>query len=180
MLGTWDYSSCAQFHHVSICQHYAGKSPTAAHIIYHEYFLCLHRLLSNDILLFWWFGYWRSTYARRILYVLMFTTQCLLISDKVEEPSVFTTSFHVNNHSFLLLVKNLTWSEALEQCKNNKMDLASIADTFVQSILTVNVSRAGTPMWIGLFSEDVSVQEKSYLSIHSLLFIFFFCFTSLI
>ncbi|PWA19051.1 hypothetical protein CCH79_00004967 [Gambusia affinis] len=80
---------------------------------------------------------------------------CQYYADKTEEKTIITEqSLIVKDYSFLLVSKNLSWFEASEYCKRKSMYPASIPDAFVQSVLSVNVSRVGTAMWIGLFSED--------------------------
>uniref|UniRef100_A0A8C7YJW1 Lymphocyte antigen 75 n=1 Tax=Oryzias sinensis TaxID=183150 RepID=A0A8C7YJW1_9TELE len=70
------------------------------------------------------------------------------------EPVVSDATFEVNGQTFKLIFKNLTWFEALHECQGNGMNLSSVSDVLVQSSLSVNVSQAQTPMWIGLHSKD--------------------------
>lgn len=71
--------------------------------------------------------------------------------------------FKVINDTFKVVLKeNVTWEEALVLCKSTGMDLASVADAYQQAVLTIRVSNLGNPLWIGLFSKNVTV---SYLCI---------------
>lgn len=79
-------------------------------------------------------------------------------SDKQEDPVVEAGEFQANNYTFKVVLKeNVTWFEAQALCKKNKMDLASVADAYQQAWLSVHVSKAQHPLWIGLFSENVKV-----------------------
>ncbi|XP_031414808.1 lymphocyte antigen 75 isoform X1 [Clupea harengus] len=80
---------------------------------------------------------------------------CQHDADKPEVAVISDQPFQVRNHTYHLVPGvNMTWFDALEMCKEKDMELASVADAFQQAVLTVNVSRLGKPLWIGLFSED--------------------------
>lgn len=94
-------------------------------------------------------------------------------------PVISEKPFQIKNYTFLLVVQNITWFEALEYCKSKDMYPASIADAFIQSHLSVKVHRAGTPMWIGFFSEDVGASpplKRKELAIATVLSNCFFLF----
>lgn len=79
---------------------------------------------------------------------------CQHYADKPEEPVVSQEQFTADNHTFKILEKNVTWIDAQQLCLEENMTLASIPNTYVQAVLTVEVVRRGQPLWIGLFSED--------------------------
>ncbi|XP_064183475.1 lymphocyte antigen 75 [Anguilla rostrata] len=79
---------------------------------------------------------------------------CEHYADKPESPKAPEGNFVVSNHTYRVLQGNMTWFTAVELCKKQDMDLASVLDGSQQAGLTAATGRAGAPLWIGLFSED--------------------------
>lgn len=74
--------------------------------------------------------------------------------------------FTADNHTFkVLLEKNVTWMDALQLCREQNMTLASVANAYIQAVLTVHANRRRQPLWIGLFSVDVRVKLLTYCKI---------------
>lgn len=65
----------------------------------------------------------------------------------------------MGNHTYRVLLGEMTWAEALRSCRVQGMDLASVADSFQQASLSVTVNKANTSMWIGLVSKDVGTSR---------------------
>nr|XP_015214384.1 PREDICTED: lymphocyte antigen 75 [Lepisosteus oculatus] len=86
---------------------------------------------------------------------------CQFYTDKPVQPEITQdTEVNVADHRFRIIWKNVTWYEALKQCEQYNMELASISDTYQQSHLTVKVNQYTQPLWIGLFSEDNGVHYR--------------------
>uniref|UniRef100_A0A8C3J6Q4 Lymphocyte antigen 75 n=1 Tax=Calidris pygmaea TaxID=425635 RepID=A0A8C3J6Q4_9CHAR len=67
---------------------------------------------------------------------------------------VFNETVKYQNVQYMVILKNLSWNDAMAACINNKMQLVSITDQFQQAFLAVQAALRNYPLWIGLFSRD--------------------------
>lgn len=80
---------------------------------------------------------------------------CIGTGDNQTEQ-VNNETFSYQNVQYMLILKNLSWNDAMAECINNKMQLVSITDQFQQAFLAVQAALHNYPLWTGLFSRDVS------------------------
>ncbi|KAG8559856.1 hypothetical protein GDO81_017477 [Engystomops pustulosus] len=62
--------------------------------------------------------------------------------------------------NYTFVQKNMTWYEALSECKSKNMELVSITDYYQLSFITATVGQVGQPMWIGLSSRDDGIHYR--------------------
>ncbi|XP_036453380.1 macrophage mannose receptor 1-like isoform X2 [Colossoma macropomum] len=67
-------------------------------------------------------------------------------------PTEVPKTFKLENSSYTLIQKNLTWSETQSLCKLEGANLASIRDILTQSYIELQAHKLGQPLWIGLNS----------------------------
>uniref|UniRef100_A0A8D1FMK7 Lymphocyte antigen 75 n=1 Tax=Sus scrofa TaxID=9823 RepID=A0A8D1FMK7_PIG len=58
------------------------------------------------------------------------------------------------NNLYKIILKTLTWSDALRECQKENMHLVSITDPHQQAFLTVQAVLRNSSLWIGLSSHD--------------------------
>ncbi|XP_067597908.1 lymphocyte antigen 75 isoform X2 [Pseudorca crassidens] len=58
------------------------------------------------------------------------------------------------NNLYKIVLKTLTWTDALKECQKENMQLVSITDPYQQAFLTVQAVLHNTSLWIGLSSHD--------------------------
>nr|XP_058911335.1 lymphocyte antigen 75 isoform X2 [Kogia breviceps] len=58
------------------------------------------------------------------------------------------------NNLYKIILKTLTWTDALKECQKENMHLVSITDPYQQAFLTVQAVLHNSSLWIGLSSHD--------------------------
>uniref|UniRef100_A0A8D0HCU8 Lymphocyte antigen 75 n=1 Tax=Sphenodon punctatus TaxID=8508 RepID=A0A8D0HCU8_SPHPU len=71
-----------------------------------------------------------------------------------QTQQVINETVNYQNVRYTILLKNLTWYEAMKECLENNMQLVSITEQYQQAFLTAKVAQRHQPMWIGLSSKD--------------------------
>lgn len=64
------------------------------------------------------------------------------------------------NNLYKIILKPMTWFDALRECQKDNMHLVSITDPYQQAFLTVQGVLHNSSLWIGLSSQDVSFQSQ--------------------
>uniref|UniRef100_A0A8C3VJD0 Lymphocyte antigen 75 n=1 Tax=Catharus ustulatus TaxID=91951 RepID=A0A8C3VJD0_CATUS len=71
-----------------------------------------------------------------------------------QTEQVINETLSYQDVQYMLILKNLSWNDAMAACINNKMQLVSITDQFQQAFLAVQAALHNYPLWTGLFSRD--------------------------
>ncbi|XP_019492375.1 PREDICTED: lymphocyte antigen 75 isoform X1 [Hipposideros armiger] len=81
---------------------------------------------------------------------------CQKYSEIGGRPTLKNTSETVKhlNNLYKIILKTLTWSDALRECEKQNMRLVSITDPYQQAYLTVQAVLHNASLWIGLSSQD--------------------------
>ncbi|XP_062972567.1 lymphocyte antigen 75 [Elgaria multicarinata webbii] len=72
------------------------------------------------------------------------------------------------NVTYTIILKNLTWFAAHQECLQNNMQLVSITEQYQQAFLAARAASHDYPLWIGLSSEDDGIHyhwsDKKHIS----------------
>ncbi|KAJ6660826.1 hypothetical protein lerEdw1_017452 [Lerista edwardsae] len=71
-----------------------------------------------------------------------------------QTQEVSTVTLHYQNVTYTIILKNLTWFEAQEECLQNNMQLVSITKQYQQAFLAAQVAQHNYQLWIGLSNKD--------------------------
>uniref|UniRef100_A0A3B4D8F7 Mannose receptor, C type 1b n=1 Tax=Pygocentrus nattereri TaxID=42514 RepID=A0A3B4D8F7_PYGNA len=72
----------------------------------------------------------------------------------IPSPTEVPKTFKLENSSYTLIQKNLTWNESQSLCKAEGANLASIRDILTQSYIELQAHKLRQPLWIGLNSME--------------------------
>ncbi|XP_054979128.1 lymphocyte antigen 75 isoform X1 [Sorex araneus] len=75
------------------------------------------------------------------------------VEDRQTPKNASETVKYLNN-LYKIILKNMTWFDALSECHKANMQLVSITDPYQQAFLTVQATHYNASLWIGLSSQD--------------------------
>nr|XP_020654043.1 lymphocyte antigen 75 [Pogona vitticeps] len=107
----------------------------------------------------------KSTYVGTWNFTSCADTQSVALCQSKSEPDalenqtqqVLNISVSYLDVTYTIILKNLTWIDAQQECLQNNMQLVSITNEYQQAFLATQAARHNYPLWIGLSSKDDGV-----------------------